>query len=157
MHFGILTTIFETLTMAVPLQTSSCTNCDFWKVKPCQKGSEWWMPMRHESHLLQTRVKPPKGQAASLSSSTHMELSVYHPPSWQVVPHPRTYMSSSTARPLPLLAGEVTEKGEERCLRRRGLFFFPDPCLISVFALLCLGLLLIKRRWDIERIWRACW
>lgn len=36
---------------------------------------------------------------------------------------------------------------------RQGLFFIPDPCLISVFALLCPGLLLIKRRRNIGRIW----
>lgn len=43
-------------------------------------------------------------------------------------------------------------KGGGELPSRPGLFFFPDPCLISVFALLCLGLLLIKKRWNIKRI-----
>lgn len=80
------------------------------------------MPRRHEEHLLHARVKPPRGQAASLGSSTHMERSVYHPPSWQVAPHPHSYVSSSTARPLPPLAGEVAEKGEERRFHGEGYF-----------------------------------
>lgn len=67
-------------------------------------------------------VKPPKGQAVSLSSSTHMARSVYHQPSWQVVPHPRTYMSSSTARPHPPSAEEVAGKGRRGAFAARVIF-----------------------------------
>lgn len=66
--------------------------------------------------------EPPRGQAESLSCSTHMELCVYHPPSWQVAPHPHTSVSSSTARPLPPPAAV---KGEERRLHGQGYFSSP--------------------------------
>lgn len=82
------------------------------------QNDEWQCDISH----IRYKWKGPEEQAASLRFFTHMGRSVYHPTSWQVVPHCRTQVSSSTARPLPTLAGEVTEKGEERCLHNEGYF-----------------------------------
>ena len=109
------------------------------------------MPMWHESHSLQMCAKPPKEQAISLSSSTHTECSVYHPPSWQVVSRPYTSVSSPAARPHPLLAEGATEKREERCLPGEGYFSLsrsPSDKTVCSFFFFCLQLPLIKRRWN---------
>lgn len=106
--------------MALPLQTTSCENCDFWSswkalydVFLCDMSC---IHYKHEwSH---------QGQTASLLPPTWSFLFIiYHLDKLLLIL--ALARPTSTARPLPQSTGAVGGKKEERCRGGEGYFSFP--------------------------------